>query len=107
LPDVQANQRRRMVVSDGRRVLAAVDGHETHIRTGAHAPVMSLQRDVLDEPTSFGQLEARRNGLATALQKPHPPTELSTDHRNIPSAAAHGPYLVSVGLLARVCAPSF
>jgi hypothetical protein len=75
---------KRVQVSEGRGILAAVDRHEARIRASSRAPVVSLERDVLDQVTRVRQLEPRRNDLTPASQKSQPPTELSTNHRNIP-----------------------
>jgi hypothetical protein len=75
-----ATRRRTAGSAHLRTILAALEGHEPRIGT-SRAPVVSLQRDVLDQATCIGQLEARGNGFAAALQETEPLTELSTDHQ--------------------------
>src|SRR5215469_10672051 len=72
------------VTSAAGGVPAAIDRHAPGIGTRARAPVVGLHRDVLDEVSCIRQLEARRNGLTTALQQSQPPAELSTNHLNFP-----------------------
>lgn len=73
-----------------RRLPAAVYRHQSCVRPRARAPVVRLERDVLDEATRIGKLEACRNGLAASLQEPQPLAELSTDHPAIPPGLDSG-----------------
>jgi len=65
-------------------LFAAVDRYEADIRSYASSSVVGLERNVLDQLTSDGQLESCGDGLAAPLQESYPLPELSADHRTVP-----------------------